>query len=188
MSQGQASNLLFKYFIKKIVEWYKEVKNINEDIPVPNTLTKTAIIKLHFFICTLDEELFKKHQFYAMQFGPVCGDLLNAMNQNSLGEYIIDMDGLQIDLERESLQQQSMTDNIANEDSIQEYKERYDQAINKLKVFNKKLVVTNAFNLTQISHSWFCWRRAWDEAELEGWGATEMNYEDVKREPIKNYA
>ena len=187
MDEQQVSNLLFKYFVEKIVEWYKEVKGISEDIPVPNTLTKTTIIKLHFFVCTLSRELFNKHTFYAMQFGPVCGDLLDALNQNHSGNilgYIIDMDGLQMKQESKNPQE----DSTIESNDLDKYKTEYDQAIEGLKKINKELVVTNAFNLKQISHSWFGWRRAWEEAKLKGRGAVEMDFDDIEKDPIKNYA
>ena len=181
MNQNTKDQVLFRYFLKKIVEWYKEKAEVKDELSHPNNLSKMTILKLYFFVCTLDKELFNNSTFYAMRFGPVCSELLDAINQKMLGEYIIDSNGLSINI---SANQEKTS---SNDSTTTDLTSKCEIAIEKLKKINDRLVITPALDLAHLSHSWLCWRNAWGLAEIKKSRAEKMRFQDIEDESIKNY-
>ena len=181
MHQNTKDQALFEYFLKKIIEWYKEKAEIKDELSHPNNLSKMTILKLYFFVCTLDKELFNNSTFYAMRFGPVCSELLDAINQESLGKYIIDANGLQVEPSKKTKRETQI------DSSTRTLIDKCNKAIEKLKEINDRLVITPALDLAHLSHSWLCWRNAWGLAEIKKSRAEKMRFQDIEDESIKNY-
>ncbi len=172
--EDKRTNALFEHFIDQIFSWYTDKHKKND-----NDLSKMKIIKLHFFVCSLNNILLGKYKFLAMRYGPVCGELLEAINSDSLNTFRI----TNLNLEKKDSELL-----IINKKEDLDVKEAYNQAIEKLKNINNDIIDFSAFDLVKISHGWHSWQIAWDIAKDIGKEVYEMNSDKIKSDPLRSYA
>ena len=182
-TNNEKSNALFEHFIDQMVSWYKEKHKIDDKGQVndKNDLSKMKIIKLHFFVCTLSDLLLKKYQFLAMRYGPVCGELLTAIDEDVFNKFTI--------TNRCLTMKESKNPNTINEDQESfEIKDAYNQAIRSLRQKNEGLIDYSTFDLVQTSHGWHSWQIAWKIAKDINREAYQIDPYRIKNDPLGTYA
>jgi len=142
----------FKYFVKQLCILRKEIKF---DAP----FSRTQLLKLLFFVSAIkvngQDLLDIFNSFYAMQFGPVESDVLNAMN--SVG---IDVSHIQLD---------------------ETTMKRIDASISELNSISPSLFKKSASELVEITHKWSCWKDSFAFAEFIGKGSAKMSVELIRQ-------
>lgn len=157
---------VFEYVVFKIIEWYSGIMHTdgNEDFNDTNSLNKLKIIKLHFFVSAINskenEILNIFNRFYAMPYGHVESDIyekLSELKRFEISSYktIIKKDYLQ---------------NLQNSfnDLDPKIKENVDKAISDLRNQNSDLINYTAFDLVELSHSYFSWKTIFNLAQSKG--------------------
>lgn len=201
MSTNEKSKVLFEHFIDQMVSWYKEkhemddndlskmkiIKSIESGGKIikyldDNDLSKMKIIKFHFFVCTLSDLLLEKYQFLAMRYGPVCGDLLTAIDEDVFNKFTITSRCL-------IMKESEGSNTPINEDQESfKIKDAYNEAIRKLKQKNDDLIDYGTFDLVQTSHGWHSWQVAWEIAKDINREAYLIDPERIKDDPLGTYA
>ncbi|MPM15352.1 hypothetical protein SDC9_61721 [bioreactor metagenome] len=145
-------NDAFKAFLREIaIRRYSDCK-----FPIENDFGKVKVFKLLFFTVAATSspnemgllDVFDK--FYAMPYGPVESDIMNALDNELVNEIQFSRDSITCDL------------SDANEfDSI-------SKAVGDLLVINPGLLHYKPFDLVEISHKWNCWKQNYYEAVKNG--------------------
>ena len=138
----------FEYLLSKLVEWNDNVTTKDNDISVLKAL------KLLFFVSavgttkssegTLLDDVFSN--FAAMPYGHVESDIYSIIRSGGLK-------GATVDNSKTTILESFNPALIASEDKI-----RIDKSIEALKVINPNLITKSAFDLVELSHSWYSWK------------------------------
>lgn len=165
--------LAFEYVVSSLVDWFNEVnKEKNEDFR--QNFSKLKLIKLHFFVSAVDADKKDKgllstfDNFYALPYGHVESDVYKALDQTI--RYKLLSDSLSI-----------KDDVIINIDL--DLKGKIDASISKLKNINPDLVNYSAFDLVELSHKWYSWKTAFEQAKREGKYSAPISSETIQYEP-----
>lgn len=161
---------LFEEFLSLIVKWFCEsysieIKNFN-DHP-RNDLSKLKVIKIHFFaVTTSDDAISKFDSFYAMPFGHVESDIYS--NLDSLRYFSVSSSKLQIiDISQiKDIKISSLSSEI----------------VENLKTKNPDMIKYSAFQLVELSHKWFSWKKTFKEANDGHLNSKKINPEIIKNE------
>lgn len=138
----------FKYFLYRLIHWYKEVENNSE---IKSNIDKLKIFKLLFLVSTAKSTeqnlhlLEKFDNFVAMPLGPVELDIFNSLKKSDLNEFL-------------SNTEEQWQEEFSNNPLDKEWKEQIDEAISKLYQENKLLITYKSSRLVDITHKWFSWR------------------------------
>lgn len=168
--------IAFEYLTNAVLKWKAEVYN-TEVIGV--RLSKTQVLKLLFLVSAVPSEeggdlLDIFNNFYALQFGPVESDVLDYITAGRLS-YLETADNMLSIGE-------STFDSL---DRVQ--KSRIDKAVFKLRSQNSDLVKYSATDLVEITHKWWCWKQAFQVAQLLNKGSFPMSIDSI-RQSNKVYA
>ena len=169
--------LYFEYIISLLIQWYEEECPGLKGSAL-SSFTRLKSLKLLFLISAIDATPKKEEnglldifdKFYAMQHGPVEGDVYDAMVKNTTQYY--EFGGKNTTLKNID------TDFFAaiNDD----IKNRLEDAVLSLKKKNPKIVTYNPFALVDITHKWTSWQIAYKVAQLVGKGSEKMSSESIK--------
>jgi uncharacterized phage-associated protein len=146
----------FEYMVFRLAEWYKENNGLASDYEFSgdNDFSKLKVIKLHFFTTAINAErntlLRIFNHFHAMPYGHVESQVYE--NINSLQRYTINNDSLTIKPEYYNNLSDSFTLISLS------IKEEIDLSVYSLRQNNSAFVNYTAFQLVELSHSWFSWK------------------------------
>lgn len=166
---------LFEEFLSLVVKWFCEFHSIkisDFNTHPRNDLSKLKIIKIHFFaISTSKEAVDKFDSIYAMPYGHVETDIYS--NLNTLKYFTISTNKLYINdvLQLEEIEISSLS----------------SQIVDNLRKRNPELIGYSAFQLVELSHRWFSWKKTFKEANEEYSNSKKINSEIIKNE-IKFYS
>lgn len=140
----------FEYVLFKLDEWYKE-NNLSSDV---NDISVLKALKLLFFISAVDSKKDSDDSlldvifdnFVAMPYGHVESDVYTNIKDKRHINVTID----------------NKKAAILNPDLILELnndvKTKIDNSVVKLKSINAELINMSAFDLVELSHSWYSWK------------------------------
>ncbi len=146
------------------------------------------VSKLTFFLtaadCGLDgtnyllERTFDK--FVAMPFGHVESEIYSTLKQNNgvLEHCKITNSSGQL---KEGSSMASIRESLNPFDA-----ERIDKALLELKTLNSKLIIQKPFDLVELSHNWYSWKKNYNEALYFGKNSQSIPATDIIEEE-KNY-
>lgn len=162
----------FEYVLYKLDEWFIE-KNTS---PAVNDISILKALKLLFFVSAVDSLKDSQNtlldvvfdNFVAMPYGHVESDVYSNIKNNSHGNIIIDNKTLFIS---DASKIQAINTDI---------KSKIDNSIIKLKHINSELINMSAFDLVELSHSWYSWRFYFAKAKKNN-----TNKESIPKEIIK---
>lgn len=166
-------NQAFEYFVSKLIEWYQEVNNGDVE---NNDLSTLKVLKLLFFASAIDTKKGDNqtlldtpfNNFYAMPFGHVESEIYNNIRKNSLPNLTIDSS-------------KSTFNNVVQyEDSL--IKQKIEASLIKLKKANINLINMSAFELVELSHSWYSWKFFFNRAKKNGSYSEPIPTEIIKSE------
>lgn len=146
----------FEYLQIRLIEWFDESVNFK----VENDISTLKALKLLFFVSsvgtvkdsveTLLDTPFNK--FVAMPYGHVESEIYDAMKK---GEII----NIKIDNSKTI---------IENSEAIlmlsEDIKSKIDFAVESLKKANYKIINFSSFELVELSHKWFSWKKNYQKA------------------------
>lgn len=164
----------FEYVLYKLDEWYKEKNAPNTQ---NNDISILKALKLLFFTSAVDSRkeesdtlldiVFDK--FVAMPYGHVESDVYSNIKSDSHKNIKIDNNKTTITNLATILQ----LDNVI--------KTKIDDSIFKLKGINPELINMSAFELVELSHSWYSWKFYFAKAKRNN-----TNKESIPNEIIKS--
>ncbi|KDN56707.1 type II toxin-antitoxin system antitoxin SocA domain-containing protein [Flavobacterium seoulense] len=168
----------FEYLVFKLIIWNKELNNGNEN----NDISVLKALKLLFFVSavgttknsedTLLDNAF--NNFVAMPYGHVESDIYFAIKKNHLQFISIDNS------------KTSVNSTFKESDLDFDLKHKIDKSVDTLKEINKNLIKMNAFDLVELSHSWYSWRYFFAKAQKNNTLSEAIPTEIIKAEE-KNF-
>ena len=169
--------LYFEYIISLLVQWYEEECPYLKGTAL-STFTRLKALKLLFLISASDADARNSknglldifNNFFAMQHGPVEGDIYDAMVHNSTKVYYFGR--------MNTSKKECKSDPFSRIDT--EIKNRFNDAVTSLRNKNPKLVTYTPFDLVDITHKWSSWQIAYKVALLLGKGSEKMSTESIK--------
>lgn len=159
----------FEYFLFRIIQWYRKCNSGHMPF-----ITRLKALKLLFLASAIkiggqNDLLDIFDRFFAMQHGPVEGDIYNAIVGGQLTHYKFEDVNLSVINEA----------NIANEVS-EDFQKRIDNSISSLFDKNPKLIQMPSFQLVEITHKWSCWQQSMEVAKILGKGSYLMDVEGIR--------
>lgn len=161
---------LFEEFLLLMVDWFCESHNIKREqfnSHDRNDLSKLKVIKLHFFaVSTSIAAIEKFDSFHAMPYGHVESDIYSRISY--LTYFEVNSRNLQIkDIETLSdIDPSPLTKGM----------------VQGVKLQNENLINYSAFELVELSHKWFSWRKTYNEATSGKTYSKKINSEIIKNE------
>ena len=139
--------LAFEYLSHQFINWFRDI-NSDQNVNVENEFSKLKLIKLLFFASAVSSEshdndlLNDFDNYYAMPYGHVESDVYNRLGELS-----------SIKLLKNRIE--IISDNIPE---IQpDLKAKLDASIQLLKQKNQELVLYDALDLVELSHTYESW-------------------------------
>lgn len=172
--------LYFQYTLHKLMLWFKEVNGKEED----NDLSILKSLKLLFFVSaaktTIDtndslvDNVFTS--YVAMPYGHVEEDIYSAIQiyRGNFDFFFIDNAHTVRKKERDISELVTLLN--------ARHKQKIDESVDYLKSVNRNLISLPAFDLVELSHLWYSWRKNYNvaiKANLRKW---EIAPEDIKTE------
>lgn len=170
--QEQTKEKYFEYTLNKLLLWNNEFnRNSNE-----NDFSLLKVLKLLFFVVSAKTEKNKEYplldekfnSFYAMPFGHVETGIYKSIKSKNLEYYTID--------DSKTVQKNPFipfTDEITK---------AIDDSIDFIKLQNECIITYSAFDLVNLSHTWYSWKRTYKEALSEGSKSKEIPTHRIKNE------
>ncbi len=166
--------LAFEYVLLKLEEWFYE----NNPDTTSNDLSILKSLKLLFFVSAVNSNKnststlldYPFDNFVAMPYGHVESDVYDALKRKLLENSTVDISSCTI-TNKENI--------LGLDDSL---KSKIDNSILKLKLINKSIINFSSFELVELSHSWFSWRKNYNEALKNNIFSFKINIEDIKSE------
>ena len=165
---------LFEYMIKKIVEKYVTLKNVDKREAL-SAFSKLKLIKLNFFISAVNAneknngllDIFDN--FYAMPYGHVESDIYEGLKK----------------LKYYSFEGNQLKENSQFPEDIKfpDEKRKIDQALESLYDKNPNILYASAFQLVELSHRWHSWKIMFEKAKSSGTNSTPISFQMIKFEP-----
>ncbi len=159
----------FLFLLQQLLEWFLE-ENENRDNNF-DSFTMIKVQKLLFFVSAVknsdsDNLLNIFDKFYAMQYGPVEGEIYTFMRNTP-------------DFVNKALYFDSQIDNVL--------KCKIKKSVNSLRKENTDIINYSASRLINISHKWDCWINAYSFALLQEKGAERMKNEEIIKEEYQYF-
>lgn len=168
--------LAFEYILFKLHQWYKQENPHCTD----NDLSTLKVLKLIFFVAaagttpnsqnTLLDDVFDN--FVAMPYGPVESDIYDLIKANAFQNVRIN-----------NVYSEILNDSIR---CFDEHKSMIDSQINLLISINPDLVNRSPFELVELSHKWYSWKKNYNLAKSAGNYSGIIPIQEIKNE-IKIY-
>ena len=165
--------IAFEYLVKCLLKWKSEELKI----PIYKAfLSKTQVLKLLFLTSAIQtsegEDLLNVfNRFYAMQFGPVEGDIYAALAEKGFREIVVKDFSLYLS---EPNDIDAIVDNYG-------LKKQIDTSVTLLRSANSKLIVLSATELVDITHKWWCWKKAFLNAQMFNKGSYLMTISSIRQ-------
>ncbi|HUW06936.1 MAG TPA: type II toxin-antitoxin system antitoxin SocA domain-containing protein [Williamwhitmania sp.] len=176
---------LFEYMIKSVVDKYKTLNHVEENVAF-SVFSKLKLIKLNFFISAVNTDekdnglLDVFDNFYAMPYGHVESDVYNSIKEGELKFF---------NLTETSLNRKCIFETNSR---FSKEESRIDDAIDSLLEKNSKFFDYTAFQLVELSHEWYSWRLVFDIAQKNGKFSSPIPPEIIQSEEkifeLSNYA
>lgn len=170
--------LAFEYFLYQLQIWYKEANGKE-----PNDLSILKVLKLLFFTASVGtsdgikdyllDNVFDN--FVAMPYGHVESNMYNYLRERAFTNIRIDSKGSSILFKDDIL---SLDENI---------KKQIDSKLSLLKRINFQLIIYSSFELVELSHKWYSWKKNYQKAQQRGSFSFPIEISEIKKE-IKFYA
>lgn len=171
--------LYFQYTIHKLLNWYKEV-NGNE---FNNDLSTLKSLKLLFFVTaartaindkdTLVDSVF--NNYVAMPYGHVEDDIYNEIKlNNGVLDFFI------ITNQKTTRKNREISELILKLD--QNYISKINESVEYLSSNYKNLISFAPFDLVELSHLWYSWRKNYSLAIKEQTRKRDIPIDDIKIE------
>ncbi len=162
----------FEYILNKLLSWKNELSYS----PESNDFSLLKSLKLLFFVVSAKSEKNKDYpllddvfeNFYAMPFGHVETDIYTLIKTKQLTYFEIN-----------DFCAKRTSDFTIQEDDITNC---IDSSIEYLKDQNRNLVLLTAFDLVNLSHTWYSWKRTYNEALKEGKKSKKIPVDRIKNE------
>lgn len=172
--------LHFEYVVKGLLNWYSEKTGSVEN----NDLSKLKCLKLLFFVSAVNTTRESQNSlldiafgdYVAMPFGHVESTIYSELiaRKGELNFYIIDN-------QKTSLRNQVAIENLDTQIDPA-IKLEIDNSINALKQINSKLILFAAFDLVDLSHKWYSWKRYYNLANDLGGKSKSIPNHEIKAE------
>ena len=165
----------FEYIVFKLIEWYEEVKEADDE-SVEKHFSRIVVMKLLFFVAAVKNDngedlLDIFNDFYAMQYGPVEGEIYTAIVEKRLEYYSFPVYPVP-KLEKKS----------PESSPILEEEGRVFAAIAALREKNNELILYSSSQLIELTHKWTCWKRAFSRARDRYAGCEFIAQEKIQEE------
>ena len=173
-------NDIFSYMLTQLVDWYKEVKKVEEEEAL-NHFSKLSVLKLLFFIAAVPNGTEEKDlldifdNFSALPYGPVESDIYNAIRDNKIPGYTIG--GKYI----------THNDLATKNHLCPQIRKRIDSSIKHVKDKKPKLITMAAFDLVDETHKWASWKNPYNFAQMIGQDSMPMELESIRKEASLYY-
>jgi len=173
----------FEYIVFQLIDWYKEAHGIedNRDFNQKNDLSILKVIKLSFFVVANKHESLLPifNNYYAMPLGHVESDIYNhiRLTNGDFTAFIISPSGTII--KDEFLDSLSEGNFIDIETHI---KSAIISSILTLKNSNPNLIKYTGYQLVELSHQWYSWKRTFALARSMGSNSKQIPPETIEKE------
>ena len=168
-------NDIFSYILTQLIDWYKEVKNVEEEEAL-NHFSKLSVLKLLFFIAAVPNKTAQKDLldifdvFSALPYGPVESEIYTAICQDQIPKYTIG--GRFTEYNSTSPSRELDSNTIF----------RIHESIDALRILKPELITLGAFELVDETHKWLSWSDSFNLALILGARSAEMNAEDIRKD------
>lgn len=168
-------NDIFSYMLTQLVDWYKEVKKVEEEEAL-NHFSKLSVLKLLFFIAAVpngteeNDLLDIFDDFSALPYGPVESQIYNAICQNKIPKYTIG--GRFAALNSEPFSQE-LSSKITT---------RINKSITALRFLKPELITLGAFELVDETHKWPSWSDSFNLAQILGKESSPMDSDEIRKD------
>jgi uncharacterized phage-associated protein len=163
----------FEYTLLRLTQWYSEISPLGD-----NDISILKSLKLLFFVSAVDtnvdstetllDEIFDN--FAALPLGHVESDVYAGIKEGGLLYVTID----------------NRTSRITNLEEIEKldirYKKKIDDSVLKLKKLNDNLVMLSSFELVELSHKWYSWKKNILIAKNRGSSSQPIRVQEIKSE------
>jgi len=170
----------FEFFLHKTLEWYVETFG-NED---HNNISVLKSMKLLFFISAAEVSMDDQREklvdrmfsnYVAMPFGHVESEIYSELlNRKGDLEYFTIANNTTI---RKSSDIQGLIRQIDQNDLNQ-----ISNAFTWVKIYHPQLIKYSAFQLVELSHIWYSWRKYYKLATSTGSRSKKIPTEEIKKE------
>lgn len=180
MNQNTTKILAFEYLVYRLIEWYKEVTPLTENIT--SHFSRLSVLKLLFLTAAIKDDTIddvnKKdllgtfNKFCAMQYGPVEIDVYSAIVNDTLSIYRLSNKSIEVkrDVDR-------VFNNLSNA-----LRQSIDNAIHILRSKNVNIIRYNATQLVNITHKWQSWQNAMWLADISGNRQSPMTTDSIRKD------
>ena len=177
MQRIENKKLLFEYLVYLLDRWKQEKHPHSKE-----TFTKLKLQKILFLVASVNAkedyhpllDVFDK--FYALPYGPVEIDIYDAMCNNSFKTIRFEGNNCQQSLTEEDFA--TLDDNL---------KKTMSNAVQAIKDKGVDYIISDAFELVDITHKWTSWQIAMQVAEMFGSKRESMSTEDIINSTVKAY-
>ncbi len=167
----------FEYIVSKLIEWYEEEVKEESGESFEKHFSRIVVMKLLFFVAAVKNEKGEDlldifNDFYAMQYGPVEGEIYTAMVKGKLEYYSFPVyPKPELEIKKES-----------SSPTFEDDGGRVVAAIEALKKKNKELILYSSLQLVELTHKWTCWKRAYSRARDRYAGCEFIRQSAIKEE------
>ncbi len=173
----------FEYIVFQLINWYKEAYRLkdNRAFNQGNDLSILKVIKLSFFVVANKHESLLRtfDKFYAMPLGHVESDIYDYIRSHNgrFTAFTISPSGTVIKGEfMESLSE----NNFSNVDF--DLRKSINISIEDLKNANPGLIKYTGYQLVELSHQWYSWKRTFALAKSMGSNSRQIPSETIAEE------
>lgn len=173
----------FEYIVFQLINWYKEAYGLegNRAFNPENDLSIVKVIKLSFFVVANKHETLLRtfDKFYAMPLGHVEREVYDYIRSNngSFTSFTISPSGTII--KRDFIESLS-EENFSNVDST--IKQSIKTSIQELKNSNRNLIKYTGYQLVELSHMWYSWKRTFALSRSMGSNSRQIPSETIAEE------
>ena len=146
----------FEYLTFKLVEWFDESVTFSKE----NDISTLKALKLLFFVSSVNTVRDSQNtlldtpsdKFVAMPYGHVESEIYDAIKSGQITNIEIDKSKTIIN------------DSEAILELADDMKKRIDVAVQDLKKVNYSIINFTSFELVELSHQWFSWKKNYQKA------------------------
>jgi uncharacterized phage-associated protein len=169
---------IFKNIVFELRNWYINKNGVSNDLFNDlNDFTILKIIKLHFFVVTINSEtkpqLLDQNTFHAMPYGPV---------ETNVYDYYKSHKGNFDDLFTISNEKITFSKGAISPEINPILKEKILESIDKLVELEPNLIIDGAGSLVELTHKWNSWKKYYSLAKSKQSYSELMPNEEIKKD------